>query len=317
MTDESLHLAKEIEQDADARYRAAQVSQQDVLRSQVVALDIERELITLRQELIGAQAQLDRLLHISPDTAVRAMEQLPDENAPHDLERLYAQAVAARPELHAQLAAIQRDRDLVDNAHLQYFPDITLVAGWGGMTKSGAVAPFADGIDNINTGLMANIPIYRQRLSAAVREAEAKAVSSARQYDALRDETLEQVKDLFTQAEAQQELVRLFRDAIIPKAQQTLDVSFAAYRANQVDVTTLLDNWRELLRYRTAYYRLESQLRQTLATLDRVVGGMVPGATAVPPAPEPLPPGKEIPDRTTHPALPGEQQLSTPIPPSH
>ena len=186
---------------------------------------------------------------------------------------------------------------MVELAHLQYFPDVTLSAGWGGMTKSGAVAPFADGIDNINTGLMFNVPIYQQRLNAGVREAEAKAVSSSRQYDALHDDTLEQVKDLFTQADAQQDLVNLFRDGIVPKAQQTLDVSFPAYNTNQIDVTTLLDNWRQVLRYRTAYYRLESQLRQTLAMLDRVVGVVA----LQPSEPEPLPPVNPIPNQSLPP----------------
>ena len=101
VAEESLRVAIQIEHDADARYRAAQVSEQDVLRPQVETLEVQKELISLRQELIGAQAQLARLLHISPDTPVRALEQLPAEEVPRDLERLYAQALAARPELHA------------------------------------------------------------------------------------------------------------------------------------------------------------------------------------------------------------------------
>jgi hypothetical protein len=34
-----------------------------------------------------------------------------------------------------------------------------------------------------------------------------------------------------------------------------------------------VDNWRQLLRFRIAYHRLEAQLRQTLAGLERVAGG--------------------------------------------
>ena len=40
-----------------------------------------------------------------------------------------------------------------------------------------------------------------------------------------------------------------------------------------VDFLQLLDNWRQLLRYELGRERLESDLRQTLADLEQVVGG--------------------------------------------
>jgi hypothetical protein len=40
-----------------------------------------------------------------------------------------------------------------------------------------------------------------------------------------------------------------------------------------VDFLQLIDNWQQLLRFQIAQHRLESQLFQTLATLERVVGG--------------------------------------------
>jgi len=98
-------------------------------------------------------------------------------------------------------------------------------------------------------------------------------VASTRRYDSLRDRTAESVKDLYAQATSQYDLVKLFRDDIIPKSQQTLEVSQAAYQVGDVDFLQLIDNWQQLLRFRIAYHRLESQLQQTLAMLERVVGG--------------------------------------------
>jgi len=68
----------------------------------------------------------------------------------------------------------------------------------------------------------------------------------------------------------------LFHDDIIPKADQTLRASLSAYEVGKTDFLQLIDNWRQLLRFQIMYQRLESQLRQTLATLDRVVGGELP-----------------------------------------
>lgn len=127
----------------------------------------------------------------------------------------------------------------------------------------------------MTVGMGVNVPIYRKRLNAGVRQAEANAVATAREYDSLRDATLEQVLDLFAQAQSQQELLTLFEEDILPKARQTLEVSTPAYNVGQIDFLTLLDNFRQLLRYEVSYRRLEASLHQTLAELERVLGGSV------------------------------------------
>ncbi len=257
---------------ADSKYQTGKASQQDVLRAQVEVSNLDNQLIRLRQQLDSNQARLARLLHISPDTPVRALQQSPQNQVPADLQRLYERAIAGRPELHAQLAAIQRDRHNVDLARLNYYPDLTAGVTWIDTAASG-ISPVANGDDPVLLAFSINLPIYHQRLSAGVREAESRVVADARQYDSLRDRTAESVKDLYTQATSQYELVKLFRNDIIPKSQQTLEVSQAAYQVGDVDFLQLIDNWQQLLRFQIAHHRLESQLQQTLAALERVVGG--------------------------------------------
>lgn len=272
-TDENRKLLQDLADIAEARYRVGAVSQQDALRAQVEVSNLDNELIRLGQELESAQAELARVLHISPETELRAVTELPEEQVPHDIQHLYELAIAARPELHAQLAVVERDHRLVELARLQYFPDLILSVDWREMRRSGSISPVADGIDDVGLGLMINVPLYRKRLDAGVREAEAQAVSDARGYDSLRDRTLKEVKDLFARVRSQERLARLFRDDIIPKSDQTLRVSMQDYQVGRIDFLQLIDNWQQLLQFRIALYELESQLRQSLASLERVVGG--------------------------------------------
>ena len=97
---------------------------------------------------------------------------------------------------------------------------------------------------------------------------------------------MEQVTDLFAKAESQQDLLILFQQDILPKARQTLEVSSQAYNVGEVDFLQLIDNWRQLLRYELSYHRLEASLRQTLAELERVVGGFGGQQVDVIPSPE-------------------------------
>jgi outer membrane protein TolC len=62
-----------------------------------------------------------------------------------------------------------------------------------------------------------------------------------------------------------------------------------AYEAGSTDFLQLVDNWRQLLRFRIAFHRLEAQLRQALASLERVAGGQLArrvGPEAGPEAPK-------------------------------
>ncbi len=256
---------------AQMRYRAAQVSQQDVLNAQLAVSEVDADLIRLHQQLRSAQAKLARQLHISPSTPVLALENLSAAHIPANLQSLHLQALQARPELHATLAAINRDRHIADQARLDYFPDVTLGMTWIDTSKSG-ISPVANGDDAFLVGLSVNVPIYRKRLEAGVREAEARAVATARRYDSLKDQTEEEVHDLFVKAQSQQDLLQLFRDQIIPKAEQTLKVSTKAYETGGVDFLQLIDNWRQLWKYQLSYQQLESQLRQTLASLEKIIG---------------------------------------------
>lgn len=272
ITESEQQLLIDIRKVAETRYKAGRTSQQDVLRADLEVSNVESQLIRLRQQLDSAQARLARVLHIAPQTRLRAVDKLPTEQLPNDLERLQQQAIAARPELHAQLAAVQRDQQKAALARLDYLPDVTIGATWIDVANAG-ISPVANGRDSFLLGATINLPIYRKRLDSSVRSAEAQVVATARRYDSLRDATLEEVMDLFVQARSQQDLLVLFHDDILPRARQTLAVSSRAYSVGEVDFLQLIDNWRQLLRYEVTYHRLEASVRQSIAQLERVVGG--------------------------------------------
>ena len=273
VTEADQQLLLEIRTVADARYRSGSASQQDVLRANLEISDTESQLIQLRQQLDSAQARLARHIHVAPNSELLANETSPSVPTILDLETLQRTAVSARPELHVMLAKLNSSRMAVELARLDYKPDVTLGMSWIDVSNSG-VSPVANGRDSVLLSAGINLPIYRKRLDSAVRSAEASAVSAARNYDALRDETLEQVTDLFAKVESQREMLELFENDILPTARQTLAVSSQAYNVGEVDFLQLVDNWRQLFRYEITNLRLQATLQQTLAELEQTVGGL-------------------------------------------
>ncbi|MEZ5940238.1 MAG: TolC family protein [Planctomycetaceae bacterium] len=288
VTEAEQQLLGEIRDVANTRYKTGRTSQQDVLRADLEISNVETELIQLRQQVTSGQARLARLLHIAPETRVGAVSSLPDEMLPQNLTTLQLQAVAARPELHGALAAVFRDQHAANLARLDYKPDVTLGFSWIDVADGG-LARNANGQDALLLTAGVNLPVYKKRLDSSVRSAEAGAVASARNYDAMKDATLEEVTDLFARTNSHQQMLTLFEEDILPKARQTLQVSSQAYNVGEVDFLQLIDNWRQLLRYEVNYRRLEANLRQSLAELEQAVGGWTAMSSTTSAPPELLP----------------------------
>jgi cobalt-zinc-cadmium efflux system outer membrane protein len=276
-------------------------SQQDLLRAQVAVTELDRELVTTRQAITEAKARLAQGLHVSPETDFKTLSQMPIAEVPTQVERLYRLAVASRPEIQGRMAAVARDEREVELARKRYYPDITAGLAYGLMTRDNAQSPTADGRDNYGFVVGFNLPIYKRKLDAAVCEAEARAVADARRYDAERDATYREIKDLFTQAEAHRDTIDLLKSGILPKSTQALQVAAAGYRGGTLDYLTLSTARQEVLRVEVQVARLEAELGKTLASLEKVVGiqlnehpPMMPPSPTSTPNPEPSLPATDV-----------------------
>jgi outer membrane protein TolC len=291
---ENKKLAEDFVLLAQERLKSGTTTLQDVLRAQNTVTDVESELVTVHQELGGSKAALARQLHVSPEADLRTLPELPLAQAPAQVEMLYRLAAAARPELQGRLAAIARDERQVELAKKRYYPNITAGLSYSLMTRENNPSPTADGRDNIGFVVGFNLPVYRKKLAAGVCEAEARAISDARRYDDLRDETYEEVKELFLEAKARREVLQLFRTSYLPRAENVLKLAANDYRTGSQDFVTLITALRELLTVQLQVARLESELGRALASLERVVGVQLndhpPGPMAAPGEPPPGPP---------------------------
>ena len=132
---------------------------------------------------------------------------------------------------------------------------------------------------------MLDLPLYRSRLDAAIRDREASSLAAARTRDAAMDRATQQVVELVALAQAQKAVVDLYNSDLVPLAKQTLEASAGDYQNNRVDLLQLVDNWRKLLDSQIARSRTEMQLQKTLASLERAVGGqLAPNHEATQPA---------------------------------
>ena len=199
------------------------------------------------------------------------------ETAPQ-LEVLVASAEQCNPTLQGLAAEIARDRAKETVACLQQYPDFNLGLGYSIVSDdSNVISPVANGHDNINFTVGITLPIWRDKINAGINEAAHQRNSTINRREAERDRLRGRLRRQVAAAYAAVEQLELFRDRLIPRTQQTLEIATADYQGEKADFTDLVGIYRELLTYQVQIARTKATLASTLAQIDRTVGCEVDG----------------------------------------
>lgn len=261
---------------AEVKYATAKATQQDVLKAQVELSRIVNELITLEQLKETAVARINTLLNRHPDAPLGTPEEIDITELTVSLKELYEKAKEISPELNILKYKIERDKAAYKLAKKQYYPDFTFGLNYtfiNDLPSSVMSSPIGESRDSYTGTLSMNIPIFQKRkYDAGVREASARLKSSKKAYKNMENMTLFGVKDFHFKVQTAERLVSLYRDSIIPQAEQSLKAAEIGYQAGQVDFLNLIDSQRVLLDFNLAFYRAVADFGINIAELERVVG---------------------------------------------
>ncbi|MCA9242268.1 MAG: TolC family protein [Planctomycetales bacterium] len=270
--EETRELVDDLTEVAEARYRSGG-SQQDVLRAQLEADRIDDQLVTLRKQKQVAQADLAALLQQPVNMMPETSDTLEIANSTEELEALIALLEQCNPSLQGLAAEIARDRSKERLACLQQYPDFTAGMHWGLVSDDhDVISPVANGHDNISFTFGTTLPIWRDKISAGIREAANRRSSTAQRLEAERDSLYGKVRRLVAQADALIEQRSIYESRIIPRTEDTLKLAISDYRGKRADFFSLIETYRELLMFETQLARIQATLAGTIAQIDRTVG---------------------------------------------
>lgn len=274
ITRESEQFLNQIREVASARYRAGSATQQDVLRAEVELYALTNNLITLEQRRATAQARLNVLMNRPVEASLPAPQAFPLDSVEWKLPAALDRAVEANPQLVRMREQIERDLETIKLARLEYFPDLRV--GFSYTFIGSGLSPVATGDDNWSLPFGLNLPIWWQRIRAGILEANARTLSSVAQFEDMRNMIFFALQDTLVKIDTQYRQAILFRDLIVPRAVQTVEVSTASYRAGDLEFTALVDNWRNWLEFSLAYHQALAGLEQRFADLQQLIGARVP-----------------------------------------
>jgi outer membrane protein TolC len=274
-------LMREFRDTAQARYASNLVPQQDVLSAELELLELQRRALELRRMHWVAIARINTLLHRPPDFPLPPPPAtIEDEGDLPPPELLRQTAVERRPDLAMLAARIRAEQANLELAYKEYFPDAELWYRYDGYWQ-----PDESDLRS-QVGMNVNVPVYRHRRRAAVREAMFRINQRRAELEQRIDDVMNDVQAAAARVGESQRLIELYRVQSMPLAEQAVESSRAAYITGGIDFLRLLEAQRRHLMLQEKYAEAFAEYYRRLSELERAAGGPIPRLAR----PEDLPP---------------------------
>jgi outer membrane protein TolC len=249
---------------ARTKYEVGTAEQQDVLKAMVELAQENNRLVILRERIPAAVARINAILD-RPSQEPLGRPALPDPTMqlpePGVLER---KALELQPMLKMKEWAVAKSEYDLRLARKEALPDFTVGVEYMGLREAADAWTLMLGL---------TLPVWRgNKVAPLRREAEQSLRSTRSDRDQTQNEVVFMVRDAYTMASTSKTLVELYRDSVLPQAQQSLASARAAYETDRVGFLELLDAQRSLLDFRLEYQDALAMYLKSLADLGVAVG---------------------------------------------
>lgn len=267
--DQMRGLFSRIEEAALARYRSGVGPQQEVLMAQTERyMLLEREEMQ-RQRIRSLEAMLNATVGrevSSPLGRPREPSKTPLDVGPEELVR---RAEESSPQLQARSKMIQAAEAKVSMAEKEYFPDVTLTGSY--FSRGGGQFD-----DMWSLTATVNVPVFfRTKQQEGVNEAKASLNEARHELEATRLMIASSIRDNYSMAKTAENLLDLYRGAIIPKQYQDFELALSGYITGKIEAITVISRLRALLDTELLYWSQFVQREKALARLEALVGGQL------------------------------------------
>ncbi|HSD97010.1 MAG TPA: TolC family protein [Sulfuricaulis sp.] len=253
--DESRRLAQKQLESAEARYRAAQETQQSVLRSRQALARLDERAPMIRAQKLRLQAQLARWIGDAAYQPLPAqLPALPEVPGAFDYTH--------HPEWIATQTMLDEARVEVDMVRQEYKPGVMLDVSYGFRR------PMPDGSerpDMLSAMVTLDLPVFRDKRQDR-KLAEKQTMEAGAQYelDDKRRELESMDRSLRAELDSLTEREKIFAERLIPATRREAQVTVAGFARDQSDYRDALmrsvDTELEYLRLRVDRAKAQAEL---------------------------------------------------------
>ncbi|MHC4743345.1 MAG: TolC family protein [Planctomycetota bacterium] len=276
ITKQSLDNVRNYEEVVRVKYVGAAGSHPDLIRAQIELVLIEDRLNSLKELRPAIVARLNSILN-RPSSGDLPWPETPEsEEISIEFARLLLLIMENNPDLKAVDHQIEAMRSREILAKKKSFPNIGLGISYIETAHAVASGVSDSGRDAVIAMVSLNLPIWRESYKAAERQARAELVKTRHDKVQLENTLGANARQLLYEMDDTARKIRLYRDVVIPKANEMVEASETAYGAGTIDFLSLIDAQDKLLKYELLYERAIAEHAQKLAKIERIAGASLP-----------------------------------------
>jgi outer membrane protein, heavy metal efflux system len=251
----------------EEQYRVGKGQQTDLIKAQLAATTVLKEIEMTRQELAQGQVTLKAILGRDPDSRNIEISDLAPTVISDHIDRNQLMELAAQNPTQVRMAEADASKSEISLqlAQEDYIPDFS-----AGYTYQKTGPGFRD---YYMLSLGAKIPLYFWRKQKPAVEQAVLERESAR--ERLRASKLDAVSEIdrdWISLKTQERVMSLYRDGLLPQARASFESAMASYRTGRVDFQTLLSAAVEQLNMNEEYYRAMTDREIAIARIEQLIG---------------------------------------------
>ncbi|MBS0606386.1 MAG: TolC family protein [Verrucomicrobia bacterium] len=247
-------------------YRSGIAGFEEVSKAQAELQILDEQLLAIDADRIFITSMLNAILNRAPNSPLGQPVQEFSHSLDFSYEELESIAIQNRPELEGLQAMVSEQEMMAKLAKRNYFPDVTISAGYEQMTNN-----LSDNAWVASIGF--KIPLWAgRRQGREVREAKARASANISALKGMEANIRGQIQAILGKLKANDERILLYDTGLLPKIQETLKAAESSYRAGKGGFLVLLDTRRQFQEISLEYERVRIEKEVLLAELERAVG---------------------------------------------
>ncbi len=279
LTQESFELMRQFENVIRTRYQAGVAMHPDLIKAQIELGQMEEMIRSMEQMLRPAQSRLLALLNLPSGTSLPWPSDFSVPELSLSTDSLVAVAEVASPNLASISKQIESQRAEVSVVKKMTWPELMFGIEYERSTLLDNMTLEKETMNEYMLTVQVSLPIWFGKNRAMRDAARSRVRMSEYMYQEERNDVASMIAMTnFEYADALRKL-RLYRNGLIPKAKESLNVSFTSYQSGQTDFLMLLDAQRQLFDFELTAERAKVDAAARLAQLEMITGTLLSSPT--------------------------------------
>lgn len=269
LTRDNLELLKFWESVARTRYQVALTTHPDVIKAQVELGKLDDRLTSLSDQQSHTIDRLSALLDVDPGTDLPIPDSIPQLEDEFDEGALLSEIVRENPNiqmLQHRVRQAEATRRLAGKTTLPKFR----VGVEHTINRDGAGSMSTADPWMASVGI--TLPIWFGKNRAVKDEARAMEHTARYSLESARDNLSAYVSQVLFKYDDALRRKKLYRDGLVPKAEQSLNATYAAYQSGDADFLSVLDAQRQLLEFQLQLDRSTANVAINRAEIEMLLG---------------------------------------------